>query len=200
MDKNTEDRRTRKTSKAIQEALFSLMTEKQYHKITIQDIIDRADVGRATFYSHYPTKDDLLIRCIEHLLVMVKDYVASYLEHEGDKSRILPVTGLFEHVKENSRIIKGLLNSDKSDLFFAEMQKYCNESIIIYFTNRNKNLYNLKVPETILANHISGTVINLLKWWIQSNMPFSPSEMDSYFQELINPCIDSVLSITSDRI
>jgi AcrR family transcriptional regulator len=56
----TPDRRVRRTRQALQDALFTLMTEKGYDAVTVQDTIDRADVGRSTFHSHYADKDELL--------------------------------------------------------------------------------------------------------------------------------------------
>ncbi|MCP4222921.1 MAG: helix-turn-helix transcriptional regulator, partial [Actinomycetia bacterium] len=53
------DRRVRRTKQRLHEALMSLIVEKGYDKITVQDLIDRADVGRSTFYAHFETKDDL---------------------------------------------------------------------------------------------------------------------------------------------
>lgn len=191
---NENDRRTRKTVKAIQEALFSLMQEKQYGKTTIQNIIDRADVGRSTFYSHFQTKDELLISCIENLLEIVKQFVVSYFESNGDKSKVISVVNLFEHIKENSRIIKGLLNSEGADLFFGRIQDYCNEGIDQYLSSKFENKTELKVPRAILTNHISSTLISLLKWWLKSNMPYTPLQMDDYFQELIAPSIKSIMN------
>jgi len=194
MKNNEKDRRTIKTSEAVHEALFSLMLEKQYNKITIQNIIDRANVGRSTFYSHFTTKDELLLSSIEHLLQMLNEYIMSYVESGGDKSRLIPVVELFEHIKQNSRAIKGLINGESSDLFSGQVQAYWNTRIEEYLSSKLPKGKEPKVPIAILTNHISSTLIYMLKWWVNNKMSYSPIQMDQYFQELINPCIQSIIN------
>lgn len=192
MIKNDTDRRIGKTRRVLQDALFSLMQEKHYNKITIQEIIDRADVGRSTFYSHFETKDDLLFGCIEHLLESLNQYVVNYLGMEEETPRLLPVIELFDHIKENSRILKGLMKAESSDLFFDKVQTFWSKSIIEYLQTKLPGNVQPKIPLIIIANHITNTLINLLKWWVNNKMPYSSVEMDQYFQYLINPCIDSL--------
>ncbi|HYF81830.1 MAG TPA: TetR/AcrR family transcriptional regulator [Clostridia bacterium] len=194
MKNSEQDRRTVKTRQAIHEALFSLMHEKRYNKITVQDIIDRANVGRSTFYSHFTTKDELFLSSTEHLLEMLNRYIMSYIENRGDKPRLIPVVELFEHIEENSRLIKGLIKADGAELFFNKVQSYWNKKIEEYFLSKLPEGKEPKVPIAILTNHISSTLINLLKWWVNNKMSYTPSQMDQYFQELINPCIDSIIS------
>ena len=126
MKNNAPDRRSLKTRSAIHEALFSLMMEKPYNKITIQDIIDRANVGRSTFYAHYETKDELLLDSISHLMDILNNYIVSYVEHNGDTTRLIPVTELFEHIKENSKMMRGLIKSNSAEVFFEKAQSYWN--------------------------------------------------------------------------
>ncbi len=193
MNNNEQDRRILKTREAIQDALYSLMSEKQYNKITIQNIIDRANVGRSTFYSHFATKDELLLSSVEHFLQILNDYIKSYFESEGEKARIIPVVELFEHIKQNSRVIKGMYNAESSELFFERVQRFWNSQIEEYLSSKQTKGKKLKVPIEVLTNHISSTFIYMLKWWVDNKMPYSPIEMDQYFQELINPCIHSIM-------
>jgi len=61
------DRRVRRTRTAILRALISLMREKGYDAVTVTDIIDRADVGRSTFYTHFTDKSDVLDESLDGL-------------------------------------------------------------------------------------------------------------------------------------
>jgi AcrR family transcriptional regulator len=195
-EENTEkviDRRIGKTRQVIQDALFTLMQEKQYNKITIQEIIDRANVGRSTFYSHFETKDDLLLSCIEHLLVILNQYIVDYVEMDSENSRLLPVAELFEHIKENSRLLKGIIKAESSELFFDKIQSYWNKSIENYLVSKLSEGAKPRIPLNILTTHITSTLINLQKWWVNNRMPYTSAQMDTFFQELVNPCIDSAL-------
>ncbi|HEX2945557.1 MAG TPA: TetR/AcrR family transcriptional regulator [Clostridia bacterium] len=203
------DRRSLKTCQAIQDALFSLMQEKQYNRITTQDIIDRANVGRSTFYSHFGTKDELLLSSIEGLLSMLDRYIEDYIGNNGGKGRMLPVGELFEHIRENSRVMKGLFKGKSSDLFLEKAQSYWNRKLEGYLGRKLMATGGIEgvrspckapgstpaVPVPILANHISGTLINLLRWWVENKMTYSPFQMDEYFQQLITPCIDAVTGV-----
>jgi len=63
------DRRIRRTCKSLHEALISLLLEKNYDEITVQEILDRTDVGRSTFYAHFEGKDELLVSGIHDLRI-----------------------------------------------------------------------------------------------------------------------------------
>jgi AcrR family transcriptional regulator len=69
MEARAPDRRVQRTRKLLQEALMTLILEKGYEAMTIQDIIDRANVGRATFYNHFLDKQDLLVSGFAELRV-----------------------------------------------------------------------------------------------------------------------------------
>lgn len=224
MKKHEQDRRKLKTLQAIHDALLSLMLEKPYNKITIQDIIDRANVGRSTFYSHYATKDELLIRSLEqmlemmnelksssltfskedfrinkkvlpggHYLTLTNEHIASHSAESGDKSRLIPVYEFFEHIKENSRLVKALIKGNSVDLFLEKVQSFWNNKLEAYLHSQLPKGQEPKVPIPVLIDHISSTFIFLLKWWVDNKMQYSPAQMDQFFQELINPSIQSII-------
>lgn len=188
------DRRTEKTRQSLLLALSDLMQEKKYSNITIQEIIDRANVGRSTFYAHFETKDELLSSCMENIFEMLNHHITDHVEHHGNQIRLIPVTELFEHVRENSRLLKGLMSAESMDLLLRKVQSYWNKKIEKYLIAQLSDRKEPKVPLDILTNHITCTMIELLKWWINSNMPYTPQQMDQYFQSLIYPCIHAAIS------
>lgn len=124
MNNREQDRRTSKTLQAIHESLLSLMLEKPYDKITIQNIIDRANVGRSTFYSHFATKDELLISSIEQMLEMLNKHIVNHSAESGDKSRLIPVDELFDHIKENSRLMRALIRARSVICFLKRLKAF----------------------------------------------------------------------------
>jgi len=191
--KNSElDRRTQKTKSAIEEALFSLMQKKQYSRITIQNIIDTANVGRSTFYSHYATKDELFLACIEPMLSMINVDIGKYIESGETPSQSISVIELFEHIEQNSRVVKGLIKAENSSLFFDRIALHFDKQAQKYL-NKKYKAANPGIPLLILTHHISVTLVGLVKWWSSNNMPYSPKKMSQFFQELINPCLHAFM-------
>ena len=193
MQHNKPDRRTAKTRRAIVTAMSELMQEMKYSNITVQDIIDRANIGRSTFYAHFNTKDELLSVCIGIIFDGLHQFVADSVENSSEQSRILPVAELFEHVKDNKRLIKGLMSVENIEVLHI-VQSLWNEKINDYLMKRVPNGMEPRIPLELLINHISGTMIDMLRWWVESDHPYTPQQMDRFFQELIDPCVNSVLS------
>src|SRR5688572_2762159 len=108
--KKKQDARVRRTRDALGDALVALMQEKPFDTITVQDVLDRAKVGRSTFYSHYSDKDDLLMSDAEEFY----ERGSFALSARGDKSdRVFPVEEFFNHIAEARRFVNALSSSGK---------------------------------------------------------------------------------------
>ncbi len=96
------DRRVEKTHKALRDALDSLIREKSYDSIAVKEILDRANVGRSTFYTHYRDKDELLVSGIHRMLNPVRTKELS--STAGRRERILSFSlPIFEHLDRHRR-------------------------------------------------------------------------------------------------
>jgi AcrR family transcriptional regulator len=173
------DRRIEKTQSAIFTAFFELMQKKRYSGITVQDIIDRANVGRTTFYAHFPTKDDLLFASVDHMLLSMSEFLS------GDV--FLPTKDIFTHVQENSSVLKGLMNSENSGLLFARFKSLWSGRVEEYLTSNS--LDEKTLPVQIIAYHIVSTFFELVKWWVNTDMSYTDEQMETYYRALILPCL-----------
>src|SRR5262250_1647546 len=91
------DRRIRRTQHNLTHAMVDLVTEKRFDDITVQNLIDRAEIGRSTFYSHFRDKEDLFQRNWERFLDMCLEQI---ILDEVGKGSFFPVRFLFDHLKE----------------------------------------------------------------------------------------------------
>lgn len=177
-------RRTKRTRKLIEDALMSLMLEKRYDKITVQDIIDRADVGRSTFYAHFDGKEDLLTSDFEQLFSSLSQQMDT---DQGDNNEVFSTTDLFKHIQAHHGLYKALVWGRGVALIF----KQGNIILSRIFERRLIRLVDdgeeLKVPIPVLANHLAGSFLTLLKWWLDNNMPHTPEEMDEMYQNMVLP-------------
>jgi AcrR family transcriptional regulator len=186
------DRRIVKTRTAIFEALSDLLHEKKYANITIQEIIDRANVGRTTFYQHFPDKDALLMNSIESVFESLSQHLSSQAPAQHE-SRLIPVVEIFTHIKENSRLINGILLSDSGDLLFDKFKSYWGKKIEPFLLAHLPKAKQPKVPIEIINNHITTTLIELLRWWMQQGEQYTAQQMEQYFFALVFPSVAAVM-------
>lgn len=176
----SEDRRVRRTKQHLHTALMSLIAEKGYDKITVQNLTDRADVGRSTFYAHYETKDDLLLSGMHRLtddieLHMVDDPAA------GDA--ILPSLGVFRHVADNHRLFKAMIGSRGIDLVHQAAQDALIERARSAIDLRTATGERSSTPPDARAAFVAGSLLMFLSWWLDNDMPYPPEAMaDMYHQ------------------
>jgi AcrR family transcriptional regulator len=184
------DRRVRRTKQALSKALIELIREKHYDSITVRDVIERAGVGRSTFYTHFRDKEDLLMGDWEHAL----GFFAGKFRWENLKNgRLVPVEELFEHLRDVHPFYRALLRSSKTERLFRNGKRYLSERIEEKLESLVKDKTALPVPLPVLSNYLAGELFSQLKWWLDENMPHPPEEMDAMFHRLVLPGFRSVL-------
>lgn len=183
------DRRQRKTRESIFSAFTKLLSEKNYKQITVGDIIDRADIGRATFYAHFETKDFLLKELCEELFCHIFDSSSeSDCEHRHIFNCNAPDSvfkHLFEHLYKNDNQILQLLSSENNELFF----KYFKTNLLQLVESQLDTFSNQKMcflPHNFYTNHIAATFVETARWWIENEMKQTPEEITKYFLAVIS--------------
>lgn len=186
------DRRQKKTRAAIFKAFSALLSEKSYGRITVQEIIDGADVGRTTFYAHFETKDELLKALCEELFGHIIDCALDCTHTHGLYANGNVPESVFchllQHLQENDNNILGLLSCESSEIFLRYFKDSLNELIRLQFVNQNRN-HNTNIPQDFLINHISGSFVEMVLWWIRGHMKQRPEELDGYFRAVIEPIL-----------
>ena len=186
------DRRQKKTRAAIFTAFSALLSEKSYSKITVQEIIDTANVGRTTFYAHFETKDDLLKALCEELFghiinsALDRTHTHGLYSDRNDPESVF--CHLLQHLQEDENNILELLSCESSERFLRYFKDSLNELIQNQFFSQDmKNC--AVVPQDFLVNHISGSFVEMVLWWIKGGMKQTPEELDRYFRAVIEPVL-----------
>lgn len=180
------DRRQRKSREAIFRAFTQLLTEKSLSHITVGEIIDRADVGRATFYAHFETKDYLLKALCEDLFCHLFDAMEDRHEHRHIFE--CEVTGsavehLCYHLQNNDHQLLQLLTGQNREVFLPYFHAGISNLVSKQLHAFEKPAH---LPEDLWLDHISGTLIRILLWWIDHGWKQTPKEISDWFGETVN--------------
>jgi AcrR family transcriptional regulator len=175
------DLRIRRTRGRLGNALVALMQEKSIDKITVQEVLDRAAVGRSTFYLHYRDKDDLFLCVLEDGLEM---WSTALLMKQEKSYRVAPVAEFFVHIGDAKKLYRALVDSGRIHAFFELAQGYFARGI----ARRLKDmcLKNLVQSELDARSHaLAGNLLSLLKWWLDRGARESPRAMDELFHRMV---------------
>ena len=177
------DRRQRKTREAIFNAFTELLSTKKFAQITVNEIIEKADIGRATFYAHFETKDFLLKELIEELFCHLFDSTHDNTEHRHIFSCNAPDSiflHLLIHLKQNDNHILDLLSCSNNELFLDNFKENL-KNLIISETELFENQKAQKLPRDFYINYVASTFVETVKWWIKSGLKETPQTIEDYF-------------------
>ncbi len=192
-----EDRRTIRSKRLIANALRELALEKDYHKITIKDIVERADVGRATFYAHFEDKNDLnRFILLERFMAQVEIKLEASLNElsvkDHDHQTLIPSLALFRVAKENYDLLKK----------YAVASEVGIDSLIQPLIDRFEEKLELLgisdtpfgIPIQQISIFLISALTSLLTQWILDDMPSSPEMMNTNYQMLAYPTLECLLT------
>lgn len=179
------DRRQKKTRDSIFAAFSRLLEKNRYEQITVQDIIDEANIGRSTFYAHFETKDMLLKAICSDIFDHIFDsslYLGTGSDYEEHSDCLeSKLAHILWHLGEVKADVTGIMSSESSELFI----QYFKECLKILFT-RYIHVFSCNVPEDFLLNHLVGSFVATVRWWVKNKMATSPEETAGYFMKMIN--------------
>jgi len=205
MKENKIDRRVIRTRRQLREALLSLILEKGYDGVTIEEITDRADVGRTTFYLHYKDKEELLLECINGAIDELVDEITSIplsawqLAPEEDQvklSRDNPILQIFYYVAENADLYRIIMHGTGSGQTQNRVRNIIANAVSEFLKDRAEQqaiILNPTVPLEVFSNYFAGSLMSLVAWWLDMDMPYKPEEMTRMFQKMFFPGAGDVL-------
>ncbi len=183
------DRRSQRTRALLSEALVALMMEKRYDDITVRDLLDRANVGRTTFYAHFQDKDDLLQSGFGRIVDQLSQGPVGAGAPAG---QLLPSLELLRHIQSHRFLYLAMFRSQAITFIVKNIQGqfsgWIEQRLALLAGDHVPT-----VPLSVLANFVAGTFLTLVQWWMDSKTVYSPEQIDSMFWRLAQPSIQSVL-------
>ena len=177
------DRRQRKTRAAIFGAFTRLLERKSYSSLTVQDIIDEADIGRTTFYAHFETKDELLkAKCEDIFGHVFSEGVMSeerhdFSEHNSFRDRL---THILYHLREERESIHCLLTEECGEVFMRYFKEY------LYKVFENVITEGDDIPRDYKLHHAVSSFAETVRWWLRGHGDHSPEEISDYYFRSVN--------------
>jgi AcrR family transcriptional regulator len=201
METKRGSRQVQRTKQLLEEACIALILEKGYEAVTVQDILDRANVGRSTFYSHYRDKEDLLMSRFQALQQAFEEHTQILLEHDSiEKVDPQAITNLpmvmLKYVEHEHRLFKALLGKHSGGNHLNYQREYLLKYAREIFKRVAKNPLTTYELEAVSQTMVS-SFLSILVWWIDNDMPCSPEELFRLEMRLIEPGLIDVLGIPS---
>lgn len=182
MQRPKPDERVRRTHERLGSALVALIQEKSIDDVTVQEVLDRASVGRSTFYLHFRDKNDLLLSQLETFLEMM----STALSTRKEKSlRVVPVAEMFEHIGSQKKMYRALADCGRLNDFFDLAQGYFARGIERRLVESGRLP---KLPQRELAarsSALAGSLLSLLRWWLDRGAKEKPRAMDEMFHKMV---------------
>ena len=165
------DRRVERTRRLLTEALHELIRERDYDTITVQDILDRADVGRSTFYAHFRNKDHLLLGNFS----------------QGPRGQPWP-TGdldLFEHMAESYDLYRSLAGTEGLPAAMGRLRRTLSEAWRARLTADDGLRDHAGVAPEVAEHFLTGALMAVVEWWLEAGMPYPPKRMNIMLERLV---------------
>ncbi|TIR26369.1 MAG: TetR/AcrR family transcriptional regulator [Mesorhizobium sp.] len=178
------DRRSARTRKALHQALLELMLRKGYEALSVQDIIDEADVGRSTFYAHYTSKEDLL-RSGFHMLreELTEAQSASHARAEASRDDPLRFSAaMFEHAARYADHFRTMIGGRGGAVAENEIRLILSDMVR---QELSSTLQDGTIPRDFVVQFVVGAFLTALNWWFERKPKLSPSEVDAMFRSLV---------------
>jgi AcrR family transcriptional regulator len=207
------DRRTNRTRRQLRDALMTLILEKGYDTVTVEEITSRADLGRTTFYLHYRDKEELLLESIDSIANDLKAQVD--LTHSGpvgNDPQKRPIHLAFAHAAENAALYRILLNGEGATKTVSHLRRYISENVAEFLLagiNASKE-NQINKPNTLvqakgarhlglLADYFASALLGFMTWWLEADMPYPPDMMADFFLQTFFEGARDYLSLQAIR-
>jgi AcrR family transcriptional regulator len=194
------DRRINRTRRQLRDALMALILERGYSSVTIEDITERADLGRTTFYLHFRDKDELLVESLEAIAEDLKAQVEQLADQslEEGRSRPHPVVVAFRHAERNRNLYRIILKGEGGSRVASRIRDIIQEAAVDFFARRMSGWVDGSpdIPGDVVSGYFASALLGFITWWLEKELPYSGDEAADLFITLFFRGARQVLHLT----
>lgn len=176
------DVRSARTQRALGGALVELMLSHDFDAITVQDVLDRADIGRSTFYSHFRSKEDLLLSDAERFLGGLEEH---FNRVAVGTARVAPIAELFAHVDDYEKFVRALDRSGHQNVVYELMVGHLARVIVGRLRMLAEEPDALPLPLDVTARVCAAMALEMMRWFLDHRTRATPQELDARFHEMV---------------
>lgn len=190
-----DDRRVHRTEQLLRTALVSLIEEKGFETLTVQDIIDRANVGRATFYAHFDNKEDLLVSGFDGLRTALKELQRqAHLRTTSSDERLFAFSHeMFAHIAEYRKVFRAVVGKRSGALVQQLLQKIVVDLVRDDLKAMVGRRDDRSAPAEAVVQFVTGGFFGLAMLWATGKLPVSVEEVNALFRRLAMPGVKAAL-------
>jgi AcrR family transcriptional regulator len=195
MGARRDDRRVHRTEQLLRTALVSLIEEKGFETLTVQDIIDRANVGRATFYAHFDNKEDLLVSGFDGLRTALKELQRrAHLRTTSSDERLFAFSHeMFAHIAEYRKVFRAMVGKRSGALVQQLLQKIVVDLVRDDLKAMVGRRDDRSAPAEAVVQFVTGGFFGLAMLWATGKLPVSVEEVNALFRRLAMPGVKAAL-------
>ncbi|MEN3358475.1 MAG: hypothetical protein V7637_2457 [Mycobacteriales bacterium] len=180
-----QDRRVRRTKRIIGDAFVALILERGYDRITVQDILDRADVGRSTFYAHYRDKEALLTAAFDDMREELRGDLAA-MTPGAPPDRTSPAGALFDHAYRHRDVYQALCGRHGGNLVYRHLRHLIGD-LLREHLRPHLAAAGSDLPVDVVAEFYTSAALGLLTWWVDHDFRPGPTQLAHMYQRLAAP-------------
>jgi AcrR family transcriptional regulator len=192
MKKPEVDKRVRRTHEALRNALLDLMVQRGYEALSVQDILDRAAVGRATFYLHYRNKEDLLRRSLDELR---KHLIEGWKSTSGSRGESLEPLGFslafFRHVDGHRKLYRAVVGRESGVIVDRQMRRLLVGLVAEDIAASDRKGRN-PIRVEMASQYVAGAMMSIVTWWLDHNVKLSAEDINAAFREMALPALKTI--------
>ncbi len=172
------ERRRLQTRQLLIETTLQLVLEKGYEAITIQDITDRADLGRGTFYIHFKDKEEVVWTAFQAMFKDLEQHAHQMLDRSLPQVEYYGLLNIFRHAEKNADLYRVMLGGKGSALLTSRAEDYLTQAVLHDIRHAPQPPeVNFNLPEDFEAQLLVGVISRLLHWWLEKPNKYSAEQM-----------------------